>query len=185
MKKMTVFFETIREPEYMVIDKIRDGNEWVLTHGIPTRKFDGTACIILKDGIYKRYDVKNGKTAPDGAIPCGEKDEITGHHPHWVKCDINNPADKYFFEAIYTTQDFYEVNKTYELCGEKINGNPEKIVGHKLIQHGSEVLNDCTDFSFEGLKKYLLEHDIEGIVFHEKDGDRMCKIRKKDFLLKR
>lgn len=73
---------------------------------------------------------------------------------------------------------------TYELCGEKVQGNPENIVGHVLIPHGKDVL-DITDLSFEGLRQYLEVTDIEGIVFHDKLSDKMCKIRKSDFGIKR
>ena len=75
---------------------------------------------------------------------------------------------------------------TYELCGEKLQGNPEHLTGHILVKHGIEVL-PVTDLSFEGLKNYLSnpDLDIEGIVFHHKIDGRMCKIRKCDFGIKR
>jgi hypothetical protein len=67
-----------------------------------------------------------------------------------------------------------------------IQGNPEKVQGHKLIKHGVQEL-EITDFSFDALKEYLSnpENDIEGIVFHHKTDGRMCKIRKSDFGIKR
>lgn len=76
---------------------------------------------------------------------------------------------------------------TYELCGERVQGNPEKLTGHQLIPHGQEVLFECTEttITFEWLKEYLTHHDIEGIVFHDTQSDKMCKIRKSDFGIKR
>ena len=41
------------------------------------------------------------------------------------------------------------------------------------------------DLSFEGLRQYLEVTDIEGVVFHDKLSDKMCKIRKSDFGIKR
>ena len=38
--------------------------------------------------------------------------------------------------------------------------------------------------NFEGIKKYLKDKDIEGIVWHRDNGD-MVKIKKKDFGFKR
>ena len=73
---------------------------------------------------------------------------------------------------------------TYELCGNKVQGNPEKIDGHKLIKHGTEKLS-LEDDSFEYIKQYLTDNDIEGIVFHHRDDERMCKIRKSDFGIRR
>lgn len=92
--------------------------------------------------------------------------------------------DKYFFEAFDILDN--KEDGTYELCGEKIKKNPEKIKGHKLIKHGCEVL-ELIDFGFDSLKTYLSDsnNDIEGIVFHNLFDNRMCKIRKSDFGIKR
>jgi len=185
MKKISTLYKKNPIDLSKVINEINPENRWVLEgFGIPTRKFDGTASAIINGELYKRYDVKRGKEAPNGAIPCQEPDEITGHYPHWVRCERENSADKWHFLA------FDELDKkedaTYELCGEKVQGNPEKLQGHKLLKHGCEVL-PVTDFSFEGLKNYLSNPElaIEGIVFHHKITGEMCKIRKHDFGIKR
>jgi len=140
--------------------------------------------------------VKKGKQVPANAIPCQEPDEITGHWPHWIKCERNNPADKWHFEGLKSLRTImimdYGTNErnidytgTYELCGEKINGNPEHIQGHILIKHGREYVHGLDNLTFDGIKEYLTNHDIEGIVFHHKIDGRMCKIRKSDFGIKR
>lgn len=185
MKKISTLYKKDPNDLSRVINEIAPENKWVIDgEGIPTRKFDGTATAIIDGELYKRYDVKKGKQVPANAIPCQEPDEITGHWPHWIKCDRNNPADKWHFvgfDALENKQD-----GTYELCGEKLQGNPEHLTGHILVKHGIEVL-PVKDFSFDGLKKYLSnsELDIEGIVFHHKNDGRMCKIRKCDFGIKR
>ena len=167
-----------------VINEINPINSWVYECGVPTRKFDGTPALIKDGKIYKRLDLKEGRDLPLGAIPCEPaRDENTGHWPHWVECDKNNPADKFFWEAFTGT----EQNGTYELCGPKINGNKEHLTKNMLIPHGKEIL-DIKDFSFEAIKEYLSNSalDIEGIVFHANDGSgRMAKIRKTDFGIKR
>lgn len=183
MKKISTLYKKDPNDLSRVINEVDEKNKWVFKEGIPTRKFDGTSCAIIGGEIYKRYDVKQGRSVPEGAIPCQEPDSITGHWPHWVKCDRNNPSDKFHFIAFDALEN--KEDGTYELCGEKIQNNPENINGYVLIKHGSEILN-ISDFSFEGLKEYLSDPklDIEGIVFHHKDG-RMCKIRKCDFGIKR
>lgn len=52
-----------------------------------------------------------------------------------------------------------------------------------LIPHGTYILTDLEDYTFESIKQYLSCKAIEGIVFHHRDfyDDRMCKIRRKDF----
>lgn len=44
-------------------------------------------------------------------------------------------------------------------------------------------MEDDIPRSFEGIKKYLSEHEIEGIVFW-KDGKPQCKIKRSDFAMK-
>ncbi len=203
MKKISTLYKKDPNNLARVIDEVNPENAWVFeVDAIATRKFDGIACAIMDDialsesgvilskNLYKRYDVKKGKVAPDGAIPCQEPDAITGHHPHWVKCHRSDPNDKLFFEGFDALE--YKEEGTYELCGESIsterfkaNFNVEKIQGHKLIKHGSYVFPNISDLSFEGIRKFLEETDIEGIVFYHPTDGRMCKIRKKDFGIKR
>lgn len=80
----------------------------------------------------------------------------------------------------------HKENGTYELCGEKVNGNPENIEGHRLIPHRRFMIHNLNT-DFESLKAYLSgdNNDIEGIVFYNLFDDRMCKIRKSDFGIKR
>lgn len=185
MKKMSTLYKKNQSDLSLVIDEVNPENSWVFECGIPTRKFDGTAVAIIGGELYKRYDAKKGKVPPIGAIPCDDPDKITGHWPHWVKCSREKPDDKWAFIAYDLMPE--KIDGTYELCGEKLQGNPERIEGHMLVKHGCEILN-IADFSFDSLKDFLSrdENDIEGIVFHAADGSgRMCKIRKCDFGIKR
>ncbi len=194
MIKITTLYKKDPDDLSRVINEIDPQNEWAIKHGIPTRKFDGTACAIIDGKLYKRYDAKINKETgeykrhiPDGAISCQEPDLITGHHPHWVQCNRNDPADKYHFEGFdWLINREIREDGTYELCGEKVQSNPERINGHELIKHGENVLL-ITDFSFEWLKQYLSDPllNIEGIVFHHKTDGRMCKLKKSDFGIKR
>jgi hypothetical protein len=187
MKKISTLFKKDPQDLGRVINEINPENEWVFTDGIPTRKYDGTATAIINGEIYKRYDVKKGRKVPDGAIPCQEADLITGHHPHWLKCIHDKNEDKYFFEGFNSLAELGKVDDgTYELIGEKVQGNPEKIEGHHLVKHGAKVLQGLINpMTFENLKEYLEKVDIEGIVFHHKSDGRMCKLRKSDFGVRR
>lgn len=181
MQKIPTLFKKNPDNLALVINEVNPGNEWVFNgEGVATRKYDGTAAAIINGSLYKRYDVKKGKTVPHDAIACQEPDPITGHWPHWVRCDRRLPEDKYFFEA-FDRRDTW-IDGTYELCGPKVQGNPEKFKAHELLWHGDFHLNP--ERSWDGIRDYLTKHDIEGIVFHHSDG-RMCKIRKADFGIKR
>lgn len=70
------------------------------------------------------------------------------------------------------------VDGTYEAVGEHFNRNPYNLNYDDLIPHGRNIVE--IDRTFEGIKKYLSEHEIEGIVFW-KDGIPQCKIKRSDF----
>lgn len=182
MKKIPALFERIYENHKVVgiTPNVTPGLEWVLEgKGIATIKFDGACCAIIDGELYKRYDAKKGKKPPEGAIPCCDPDPITGHWPHWVKCDRKNPADKWFFEAC--DNDILLSNGgsyTYEAIGPHFNGNPYWLDIDVLVKHGTRIV--YVDRSFEGIKDYLKNHEIEGIVFW-KDGEPKCKIKRSDF----
>lgn len=185
MKKISTLFQ--KDPNNLgrIINTINPENAWVFNgEGIATRKFDGTAAAIIQGALYKRYDVKKGRSVPENAIPCQEADALSGHHPHWLPCDRSKKEDRFFFEAFDNLPEI--VDGTYECCGPKIQGNPEKLDRHILIPHGKEIL-EITDFSFEAFRELLSDPvlNIEGIVFHHLSDGRMCKIRKKDFGVKR
>jgi hypothetical protein len=182
MKKISTLFKKDPNDLSRVINEVDPQNEWVIKgEGIATRKFDGSACAIINGQLYKRYDVKKGKTVPEFAIPCQYPDAITGHWPHWLLCQHDKPEDKFFFEGFDNLE--HKEDGTYELCGPKVQGNPEQFFFHDLVRHGEERIY-FSDYSFQFIKKLLDEMPIEGIVFHHPDG-RMCKIRKSDFGLKR
>lgn len=181
MQKIISLFQRNYDGDRLVRDEVTPGAEWVMNgEGIATRKWDGTCCMI-KDGVlYKRYDAKKGKTPPEGFIPAQEPDAVTGHWPGWLKVG-EGKEDKWHCEGLANTVDGngYTPDGTYELVGPKINSNKEGFEKHFLIPHGDSVITGCP-LTFEELKLWLSELDIEGIVWHHPDG-RMVKIKKKDF----
>lgn len=177
MKKIISLFQRNYDTDHKVRDEVVPGAEWVITgEGVATRKYDGTCCQILSGTLYKRYEAK--KAPPEGFIPAQDPDPITGHHVGWLPCDRNNPADKYHFEAFDICID--KSDGTFELLGPKIQGNPEGFPVHILFRHANaDEFLDCPR-DFEGIKAFLKDRPIEGIVFHHPDG-RMVKIKKRDF----
>lgn len=185
MKKIPTLFERVFGNHRVVdiTDKVHIGMEWVLDgEGIATIKIDGSCCAIINGEFYKRYDAKNGKKPPTGAIPCCDPDPITGHHPHWLKVDPANPADKWFVSA-YEYAKSYEgtciTDGTYEAIGKHFNGNPYGLENDTLIRHGMALVPEL-ERTFDGIKRFLEQHEMEGIVFW-KDGEPMCKIKRSDF----
>lgn len=180
MKKIASLFKREYEGNRLVYNEVVACSEWVIQgEGIPTEKIDGTCCMVRKGKLYKRYDAKKGKNAPEGFIPAQEPDQVTGHWPGWILVGDGN-EDRYHREAFLNNHDIPD--GTYELIGEKVQSNPYNINGHKLIKHGSIVLTDVPR-DFDGLKSYFSQDRksyLEGIVWHHADG-RMVKIKYKDF----
>ena len=187
MKKIPTLFERKFENHKVVgiSDKVTPGMEWVLDgEGTATIKWDGSCCAIINGEFYKRYDCRKGKKPPEGFIPCDKPDKITGHWPGWVKVDENNPEDKWFREAYYRVsmwcnQLLKPDDGTYEAIGKHFQGNPYNKDYDVLIPHGKDVVN--VERTFSGIKKYLSEHYIEGLVFYDKQGKPACKIKRTDF----
>jgi hypothetical protein len=182
MKKISTLFNKDPNDLGRVINEINPENEWALSGAVATRKWDGTACAVINGELYKRYDVKKGRSVPENAIPCQEPDVITGHWPHWVKCDRKDKADRWHFEAFDKKQIW--ADGTYELCGPKIQGNPENLEDHQLIRHGEKVYKTF-HIDYNWIWSFLLVTDIEGVVLHQPLTGLMCKIRKSDFGIKR
>lgn len=185
MKKIPTLFERQYADHHVVgiNDKVTEGFEWVLAgEGVATLKVDGSCTAIIGGVLYKRYDAKKGKKPPEGAIPCCDPDPVTGHWPHWVKVS-QSPADKWYVEAYKNTLGFMNVktleDATYEVVGPHFQGNPYKLPQDEMTMHGKTILRDCPR-SFAGIRDYLKEHAIEGVVFW-KDGIPQCKIKRTDF----
>lgn len=180
MKKIPTLFERIYENHKIVgiTDKITPGCEEAFLKGEATVKFDGSCCAIINGEFYKRYDCKKGKIPPEGAIPCCDPDPITGHWPHWVKVDPENPADKWFYTAYINSDSEFLQDGTYEACGPHFQKNPYGLYCDELIKHGCLLINVNRDF--ESIKEYLEDNKIEGIVFWL-NSEPVCKIKRSDF----
>lgn len=85
--------------------------------------------------------------------------------------------DKYHIQAFKTKNDW--ANGTYELIGKHEQGNPYNLDDDVLLKHGLRILLGVPR-NYEGIKEYLKEHEIEGIVFYRGNGE-MCKIKRSDF----
>lgn len=198
MKKIISLFQRNYEGDRLVRNEVVPGAEWVLAgEGVATRKFDGTCCLIRDGKLYKRYEVKKGGKPPANFEPANDLDENTGKQQGWVPVG-DGPEDRWHQEAlragfcllwaVSSPTEYHDAvtlftNGTYELCGPKIQGNPEKLPSHYLVAHGKCVLDDVPR-DYDGIKAFLAAHDIEGIVWHHPDG-RMVKIKKRDFGFKR
>ena len=132
MKKMpTLFHREFKDHNVVSISpEVTSGLEWVLQgEGVATEKIDGACCAVVDGKFYKRYDAKKDKHGvlkipPAGAIPCDDPDPVTGHWPHWVLVDENNPGDRWFLDAYERTA-----------CGQKLEDGTYQ---HRTIFYNSD-----------------------------------------------
>ena len=170
MNKIPTMFERDLKT-FKVIDSLKPECQWVIDgEGIATRKWDGTCCMVKDGKLYKRYDGSKSKYLPPDFVPHENADS----HWHGWRPVGDGPEDRGFREASLPTE-----NGTYELFGPKINKNADKFDSHVFRKHG-DIVYENVPRTFDGLKEWLKDKDIEGIVFHHPDG-RMAKIKKKDF----
>lgn len=181
MKKIISLFQRNYDGDRLVRNEVVPGAEWVINgEGVATRKYDGTCCMARGQKLFKRYDAKKGKTPPPGFEPAQDPDPVTGHWPGWVPVECT-PENRWHIEAFLNACGNIS-DGTYELCGPSIQGNPERFCCHVLIPHGRAMVD--APRTFDELKEWFKNQNIEGIVWHHEDG-RMVKIKAKDFGLKR
>lgn len=180
MNKIPTLFK--RNPQNLreILDEPHPDCLWVFANeGVATRKYNGT-CVKIEGGEYwKRREIRDGKPKPYGFVDVGY-DPVTQKRVGWIEVDNTDPSNKW--HMVPFRDDLPD--GTYELIGQKIQGNPEHIDGHKLIRHADADRYDDVPCTFQGLRDWLKDKDIEGLVFHHPDG-RMAKIKKRDYGLAR
>jgi len=186
VKKIPTIFERDWDGDRSRVTRdLHPGCEWVVdgTPSAATRKYDGTCVMFDGTDWFARREVKEGKEPPDGFVEI-DHDEETGKTFGWEPI-AQSPFAKFFREAHAARLDLYpwEIG-TYELCGPKIQGNPEHFDSHRLILHAQAERAQKFDRSYDGLLEFFEQTPWEGIVFHHEDG-RMAKIKRRDFGLKR
>lgn len=190
MHKIPTVF--VRNPENMdqLLRDVHPDCQWVADgEGRATRKYDGTCIKLDAEGTWwARRQIRPNRQAPAGFVLV-ETDEVTGKSFGWEPIE-----QSVFYQCFQETTPRRKVT-TYELIGPKINGNPQKVDKHMLIEHGANVFTNYEELAevprdYDGLRDWLAAHDSadlrggawEGIVFHHEDG-RMAKIKARDLML--
>ncbi len=201
MRKIPTVFRRDPDNPVLITREVHPDCRWVLDgEGTPTRKYDGTCMgyfpavngeVRIHKGIgsseltgrnditgvwLARREVKPGQKLPDEFL-LEETDETTSKSVGWVPAD-ESPFHRYFCEAL-PQLGFSPCFGTYELCGPKINGNPEHFGMHSLVRHHDAEKLKGVPTDFDGLMSWLPRRTIEGIVWHATDG-RMAKLKVRD-----
>lgn len=177
MQKIPTLF--VRDPANMsrVTREVTPGCEWVLEGiGIPTRKRDGTNIQVeVYDGVLRAVWKRRNPTRDEKA---------QGVEPSYIPCPRADPQNQHIWATI--DPDFSQWpdgSWPCEALGPKIQGGIEG--GEPRLYPFSlkpEVLNmNGYQLSFEGIKGFLEDNVMEGIVFYDLKGTRLAKIKSKDF----
>lgn len=203
MKKIPTIFARNEKQPWLVTNVMTPGCEWVFSgEGTATKKFDGTACMIKEGTLYKRTSIDVPVIPhlfePDFIFVYynTKKKQAVG----WKMCSMFNPTDKWYLEGFNNLMKLMEsvhkvqndLDGTYELCGPRINGNPEQFGEHVLVRHGAykiyklyeigDLFGNKFEMTFDSVRNFLKDKDIEGIVwYHSEDPSKMAKIKKRDF----
>lgn len=190
MRKIPTLF--VRDPDNMryVLPEVHPDCGWVLAgEGIATRKYDGT-CVMLDDaGVWwARREVKPGKTAPVGWLEV-DYDPVTEKRVGWEPAE-NSGWARWLQDALDHDQHSRPLTQgTYELCGPKVNGNPEGYEHHVIVWHaGAQAMHEQgiargwanAAEAYADLANIVPRLGVEGIVWHHADG-RMAKLKRRDF----
>lgn len=186
MKKIPTLFERVGK---LCIDKPNPEADvaWVLNgEGYATRKWDGTACLWKHGKLYKRLEWAEGKGEPPPGFLHHSFDMTVKHGHGWIPVG-DGPEDRWHREGLVADVDDLIEEQTYELVGPKINSNADAFDHHHLIPHGQSIISHPLvsegPRSFESIRAYLTENEIEGIVFWRTLNAPcdMVKIKRRDF----
>lgn len=192
MRKIPTVF--VRDPADMahLTDEWHPDCLWVRDgEGTATRKYDGTCVLLRRDGIaihpFVRREVKPGNEAPKGWREV-EHDPATGKRVGWLPY-AGTSFERFIDEALTEGTGPWPPG-TYELCGPRINKNPEGYDQHVLVSHADaeQVASSgwppppTTDLVayVAGLVISMAVAGWEGIVWHHPDG-RMAKLKARDY----
>lgn len=180
MQKIPTLFLRNEEDRKYVTKEINPECAWVLDgEGVATRKYDGTCVMHDEFGWWARREVKENRTTPEGFEEVNY-DPITKKRMGWIPIEYS-PFHKHFLEAVGVhSKDF--AYGTYELCGPKINGNPEGYFLHVLRSHDrAEQIMLPEKLDYRTVVRVLQDLPAwEGIVWHHVDDGRMAKLKQRD-----
>lgn len=200
MKKIPSIFQRLERSSLVNTDNVLPECTWVFEPNaqcIITIKRDGTP-VRWKNGQWsQRRTLKSkldpgteGIPQPRDFEPCqptpGYDDESKQWEwPGWVPLDTQ--YKKLVDEAVLSRGGMYknEDGFTFELCGPKINGNPEGWDTHHLFTHGGEPIlfnpQSARPQTAEELVAVVTAIKNEGLVIYDgTEQHRMAKIKRRD-----
>ena len=179
MRKIPTVYLRDETDRSKVTDEVNPECQWVLDGlGVPTRKYDGTCTMLDEHGRWwGRREVKPGKPEPANFQP-EQRDLVTGKTVGWEPIEQSS-----FIKAFRGVANLPVRPGTYELCGPKVQGNPEHFEEHRLISHAFAEVPPPANRAPKDLVDLVSLRGWEGIVWHwaQPDGTvKMAKLKVRD-----
>lgn len=178
MEKIPTLF--LRDPHNMkyVTREINPDAAWVLVvQSVPTVKRDGTNVrVTVRGGTPKHAEKRRNPT---------REEKAAGAEPGYVVIDERDPANQHILRAIAIMDYTIWPDGVWpcEALGPKIQGGVESVTPMLYpFSWNPERIEEAIPITYDAIKAYLETHEIEGIVWHEQNGQkRMAKIKRRDF----
>ena len=175
MDKVPTIFQ--RDPTNMsrVTPEPHPGAAWVFAgEGHPTRKLDGTNVRVdVAGGVVVAFWKRRNPT---------REAKLAGAEPSYVSASRDDPADRHLFAALDVTDTAQWPDGQWpcEALGPKIQGGREsampRLYAFSLFP---EILPEFPR-TVNGIRAFLEEHPMEGVVWHHPDRQRFGKIKARD-----
>jgi len=159
VKKIKSLFCRNYDGDHLVRPEVVEGSEWVLAgEGVPTRKWDGTSCMVRDGALFKRYDRKlhrggfqkkqagetltegDFKSAPADWEACEAAPNLhTGHWPGWIPVS-DKPEDCWHREALAYHKGYAVAMEqvTNSRCFALLRDGTYELIGPK-VQNNAEL----------------------------------------------
>jgi hypothetical protein len=171
--KIPTLFIRDHQDRRFVVPIVTKDCEWVIAgEGVATRQYDGVH-VLYDPGV-------NLELAPEPELAGWFVEDRRGELVEGWQSKYAGPLREAI--AALPASDA-ALPGTHELIGRKINRDPEKVGRHLLIAHRDADRLPDAPRTFEGLRRWLAEHNYEGIVWHweQPDGSvKMAKLKRKD-----
>lgn len=183
MRKIPTVFKRNPEDLRHLLPEVHPDCQWVLDGGgYATRKYNGTCVMFNGETWWARREIKPGKREPLGFTAI-ETDPETGKTVGWAPAD-QSPFYKFHTQAVEAQGPRWDsfAPGTYELCGPKVQGNPEGFDRHLLVRHRlAEPYSFDEPLTYELLAETLPTLGWEGLVWRRGFGGQMAKLKARDF----
>jgi hypothetical protein len=143
---------------------------------------------VKKDGTNIRVSIVNGqRTHVEKRRNPTREEKAAGAEPGYVGASRDEPGDKHIYAAVDATSFLGWPDGMWpcEALGPKIQGGVEasQPMLYSFVLHPL-VIAESFDLSYDGIHQFLAEHEIEGIVWHERNLHKYAKVKRRDFGLK-